>query len=182
MKILLINPPRSPENGILKYAPEEARYFIHKKLIGPPLGLLIVARALKDYDVTLFDAKGEYDLDPHAPPLNKMTISLLNEIKPDIVGVTTIASEFDYAMDIFNAVKEYNPDILTVAGGLHTSLCFEDFNHPAVDVICPGQSAFFFRDIIEAKKKGITLEKVPGIIINKNNKLIPVKGAEPKYI
>ena len=31
MKILFINTPRSPENNILKFAPEEARRFIHKK-------------------------------------------------------------------------------------------------------------------------------------------------------
>ena len=72
MKILLINPPRSPENSILKFAPEEAKRFIHKKLIGPPLGLLTIAAAVKDHDVTVFDTKGEYDLDPGAPALDKM--------------------------------------------------------------------------------------------------------------
>jgi hypothetical protein len=69
MKILLINPPRSPENSILKNAPLEAKKFIHKKLIGPPLGLMTVAGAVKDFDVTLFDMKGEYDLDENTPQL-----------------------------------------------------------------------------------------------------------------
>ena len=67
MKILLINPPRSPENKILEYAPADARHFIHKKLIGPPLGLLTIAAAVKDFDVTVIDLKGEYDLHPDAP-------------------------------------------------------------------------------------------------------------------
>jgi hypothetical protein len=55
MKILLINPPRSWENKILEYAPDEAKHFIHKKLIGPPLGLLTVAEAVNDYDVTFHE-------------------------------------------------------------------------------------------------------------------------------
>ncbi len=58
MKILLINPPRSPENKILEFASEEAKHFIHKKLIGPPLGLLTIAEAVKDHDVTVFDMNG----------------------------------------------------------------------------------------------------------------------------
>jgi len=94
MKILLINPPRSPENKILESAPEEAKYFIHKKLIGPPLGLLTIAEAVKDFNVTVFDTKGEYDLEPDAPPLSVMVHKLLEEHKPDIVGTTLITSEF----------------------------------------------------------------------------------------
>ena len=68
MKILLVNPPRSPVNNILAHAPADAEPFIHKKLIGPPLGLLTVAAAVNDFDVTVIDLKGEYDLRPDAPP------------------------------------------------------------------------------------------------------------------
>ena len=57
MKILLINTPRSPHNMILESAPTEAKKYIHKKLIGPPLGLLTVAEAVKDYDVVFFETK-----------------------------------------------------------------------------------------------------------------------------
>ena len=112
MKILLINPPRSPENKILEFASEEARHFIHKKLIGPPLGLLTIAEAVKDHDVTVFDMKGEYDLDPEAPPLDTMVTNLLKKHQPDVVGVTIITSEFDFSMDVFRAVKNYNPVII----------------------------------------------------------------------
>ena len=81
MKILLINPPRSPENNILKFAPEAARRFIHKKLIGPPLGLLTIAAAVKDHDVTVFDTKGEYDLVPETPPLDILVRKLVEKFR-----------------------------------------------------------------------------------------------------
>jgi len=96
MKILLINPPRSPENNILKFAPENARRFIHRKLIGPPLGLLTIAASVADHDVALFDTKGEYDLEPDTPELTLLVRNLLKKHNPDVVGVTTITSEFDY--------------------------------------------------------------------------------------
>jgi hypothetical protein len=80
MKILLINPPRSPHNKILEYAPPEAKPFIHKKLIGPPLGLLTVAAALDDHDVDLLEIKAEYDLNPAAPPLEELVRHTSREV------------------------------------------------------------------------------------------------------
>ena len=168
MKILLINPPRSPENSILKYAPDEARRYIHKKLIGPPLGLMTIAKAVEDFDTVLFDMKGEYDLDETTPPLRELARKLVEEHKPDIVGVTFIASEFNYGIEIFQETKSINPSILTVAGGLHVTLCPGDFTDPSVDVLCPGHGAEKFRKIVTAKIEGKPLEEIKGLILNKN--------------
>ena len=166
MKILLINPPRSPENNILRFAPENAKPFIHKKLIGPPLGLLTIAAAVKDFDVTLFDCKGEYDLDEATPFLKVLVLQLLEKYHPDIIGVTVITSEFDYALEIFQAAKEFNSSILTIAGGLHATLCTQDFAGTATDIVIPGQCPHIFRDVVVAKEKGKKLESVPGIFLN----------------
>ncbi len=176
MKILLINPPRSPENNILKFAPEAAKHFIHKKLIGPPLGLLTIAAAVKDHDVVLFDTKGEYDLNPATPPLERLVRQLLEQHNPDLVGITTITSEFDFSIDICRESKRFNPEILTVAGGLHATLCPQDFTDPSVDVVIPGQCAHIFRDLVEAKDKGFSLENVPGLILNSKAGLKKTKG------
>jgi len=92
VKILLINPPRSPHNDILKFAPEQAKSFIHRRLIGPPLGLLTIASSVPDHDVFFFDMKGEYDLDPETPPLAVLTRRLMDEQRPGMVGVTVKTS------------------------------------------------------------------------------------------
>jgi radical SAM superfamily enzyme YgiQ (UPF0313 family) len=151
---------------ILQSAPEEAKRFIHKKLIGPPLGLLTIAAAVKDFDVTVFDTKGEYDLVPDAPPLEQMITDLLRKVEPDIVGISIITSEFDASTEIFKTVKKFNPDILTVAGGLHTTLCPEDFTDPSVDILCPGQSANTFREVVLRRYKNLMTNDVLGIYIN----------------
>lgn len=169
MKIFLVNPPRSPHNSILEYAPEEARQFIHKKLIGPPLGLLTVASAVSDFDVTFLEMKAEYDLNRNAISHEIMMSDHVRRIDPDIVASTFIASEFDLGMDLFEAAKKINPEIITVAGGLHTTLCPEDFFKDCVDVICPGQSAHTFRKVAVAFKDGTSLEKIPGIYIRSDD-------------
>ncbi|MEI6900870.1 MAG: cobalamin-dependent protein, partial [Bacteroidota bacterium] len=181
MKILLINPPRSPENNILKFAPEEALRFIHRKLIGPPLGLLTIAAAVKDHDVVLFDTKGEYDLVPDSPPLATMVLNLLVQHHPDIVGVTTITSEFDYSIEIFQTVKQFNPDILTVAGGLHATLCPKDFSDLSVDIVIPGQSAHIFKMVVLAKEAGRKLSTIPGIMLNSTEGLKKTAGKLPDH-
>ncbi len=176
MKILLINPPRSPENNILKFAPEEAKRFIHKKLIGPPLGLLTIAAAVKDHDVTVFDTKGEYDLIPDTPELEKLIPRLLETYQPDIVGVTAITSEFDFCVEICRVVKQFNPLILTVAGGLHATLCPNDFTDSAFNIVIPGQCPNIFREVVRVREAGGAFEAIPGILINGAAGLRRTKG------
>jgi len=176
MKILLLNPPRSPENNILRFAPENARPFIHKRLIGPPLGLLTIAASVKDFDVTVFDLKGEYDLAPETAQLSDFVLTLLEKYNPDIVGVTVITSEFDYTLEIFEVTKNFNPKILTVAGGLHATLCTQDFRGTKTDVVIPGQCPHIFRDVVIAQEKGSKLESVPGIYLNNSSGFEKTRG------
>ena len=176
MKILLVNPPRSTENAILKYAPEAAKRFIHKKLIGPPLGLLTVAAAVADHDVTVFDIKGEFDLVPENLSLELLITRLVRGYRPEVVGVTTITSEFDASVEICRIVKRCDPGILTVAGGLHATLCPRDFTDLAIDITIPGQSAHIFRELIKALESGRSPETVPGILINTPEGLKKTKG------
>ncbi len=176
MKILLINPPRSPENNILKYAPEEAKRFIHRRLIGPPLGLLTIAASVKDHDVTVFDTKGEYDLVPETPVLEELVRSLLEKYQPGLVGVTAITSEFDFCTEICRTVKTVNPDILTVAGGLHATLCPNDFTDPSFDIIIPGQCPHIFREVAKVKEQGGSFSSIPGILVNTDGELKRTAG------
>ena len=171
MKVLLINTPRSPYNAILDHASETSRRFIHKKLIGPPLGLLTIAAALEDHDVSLLETKAAYDLMEQQglktlPSLHQLVLDQLEKSAPDMVGVTFIASEHAYGLEIFDAVKAHDPNILTIAGGLHTTLCPEDFRHPAVDIVCPGESVKKVRSIARAFDEKRPYTTVPGIYLN----------------
>ncbi len=180
MRILLINPPRSPLNSILEFAPEEARPFIHKRLIGPPLGLLTIAAAVPNHDLKLVDLKGEYDLHPDAPPLAQLINRLLHDFKPDVLGVTVIASEYDFALEIFRCGKSVDPRLITVAGGLHTTLCPFDFDHPEVDYVCPGQSAGMFRELVDALEAGRNTDSIGGLLTRRHQPRLTPSTIPPK--
>jgi radical SAM superfamily enzyme YgiQ (UPF0313 family) len=171
MKILLVNPPRSPHNAILAHAPEHARRFIHRRLVGPPLGLLTLAAAVRDHEVELLETKGIYDLDANAPSLDALVRSAISLRLPDVVGVTVIASEFPAAMTILHVVKEIDPTIVTVAGGLHATLCPGDFDHPDIDVVCPGMANRTFPAIVAAIEEHQPLDGIGGIGVRREGRL-----------
>jgi hopanoid C-3 methylase len=179
MHIALINPPRSPHNGILAHACEEAKQFIHKKLIGPPLGLLTIAANLKDHDVSLLEMKGEYDLIPDSPPPALIVREFLERTKPEIVGVTFIASEFPLGLEILHTVKAFDPDIVTVAGGLHATLCPEHFCDPSVDIVCIGPGAGSFRQIVEAIARHKGFDHIGGILVRRGTELVATTAPIP---
>ncbi len=176
MNILLINPPRSPFNAIRTFAPEAAKRFIHKKLIGPPLGLLTVAAAVRHHDVTVLDMKAEYDCNENAPDMAELAIEYCKKTSPAIVGITVIASEFDSSIAILKAVKQYDKNILTVAGGLHPTLCPTDFAGSAADIICIGQASHTFADIALALETKKNMSTLSGCMLNTKSGLIPTTG------
>jgi radical SAM superfamily enzyme YgiQ (UPF0313 family) len=178
VKILLVNPPRSPHNAIYDHAPEHAKRFIHRRLVGPPLGLLTLAAAVRGrHEVALLDMKGIYDLDPEAPAPGALVRTWLERERPALVGLTFIASEHPAGMEILRAVKAVDPAILTVAGGLHCTLCPEDFDDPAVDVVVPGPAAQVFRALTDAAGAGRPLEEVGGLLLRGAAGLRPTAAA-----
>jgi hopanoid C-3 methylase len=180
MNVALINPPRSPYNGILAHAGEEAKKFIHKKLIGPPLGLLTIAANLPNHDISLLEMKGEYDLIPDSPPPAQMVLEFLEKTRPRIVGVTFIVSEFPLGLEILRTVKAFDPDIVTVAGGLHATLCPQDFSDPVVDIVCLGPGAASFRQIVEAIETQKGLNHIGGIMIRRGTELVATSAPAPR--
>jgi radical SAM superfamily enzyme YgiQ (UPF0313 family) len=166
MKILLINPPRSPHNSILEHAPQEARRFIHKKLIGPPLGLITVAGAVRDHDVAVCDMKGQYDLDPSSPSPDALARAWMEKTQPEIVGLTIITSEFNAATEIAASIRRAYPQTLIVAGGLHPTLLPQDFAAGPFDIVCTGPSAQRFRQIVEARASHSSFDHIPDIFVN----------------
>lgn len=179
MKVLLVNPPRSPANAILRHAPPEARRYVHRKLVGPPLGLVTVAAAVRDHDVSVLEIKGEQDLFPEGPPPERLLRASLESFRPRVLGITFIASEYDAGMALFREAKRWDPSVVTVAGGLHATLCPEDFGDPAVDVVVPGEGALTFRDLVASIESGRPVDAVGGILVRDDGRLRPSRTPAP---
>lgn len=168
MRVLLVNPPKSPKNLIAYYAPDSIKPELSKiGLIGPPLSLCAIAGNLSDFEVEIFDMKAEYDLGLQQE-MEEAINKKFAEFKPDIVGVSILTSDYNRGCKILQLAKAYSPEILTVAGGVHASLCPGHFGLPYIDIVIKGHGKKIFREIVLAKQSGTSYHRIPNIYVQSN--------------
>ncbi len=123
MKILLVNPPSGALTVGLKYLAKVE-----------PLGLEIIGGAVREHDVELLDMEIDIDLE-----------GTLRRFQPDIVGTSAQVVQTYTAQRVLKTAKVFNPEILTIVGGHHATLCPYEFNAPFVDVVVIGEGVPAFK-------------------------------------
>ena len=152
MRILLVNPPVPDINAIRDhYKAEEEMDLNKRELIGPPLALNDIAGVLRNEEVRIADLKFENDENKNYD-LEKAIYNELAAFEPDIVGLTCLTAHVNSAKKILKIVRDLNPKILTIIGGLHTTLNPEDFCMPEVDLVVIGLGKRTMRSIVDAYK------------------------------
>jgi radical SAM superfamily enzyme YgiQ (UPF0313 family) len=179
MKILLVNPPIPNKFRMFEYADEEGRRAILRRiLVGPPLGLCDLAGMLPDEDIVILDQKTELDKDPNYDFVEALAKEV-EDFKPEIVGFTCLTAQYNSVKKIISAVKKINSKILTVVGGVHPSLCPEDFTGTDVDIISIGVGKVSFYQIVQEYKRNkdnADYQKIPGLAINRGSSLCYTKS------
>jgi len=156
MKILLINPPCGDRTiGLKNLARIE------------PLGLeLIGAGVSSEHEVRLVDMMVRpSDLE-----------ATLEAFSPDVAGVTAKIVHVETAIAALRTVREFAPECLNVVGGHHPTLCPEDFDDPAVDLVAIGEGIETFAEICAAKADGAhSYEHISGLQIRTQAGLVATK-------
>jgi len=103
-----------------------------------PQGILSIAAYLlqQGHDVFVYDGLG-----PGVPfNLDEQVKSIL-QLKPQIVGFSATTSSFPDAADMAQKIKDVNPGIRTVCGGVHVSAMGAALldRYPAFDFLCAGE-------------------------------------------
>ncbi len=129
-KILLITPPCHTGSAGLR----------------PSLEILYLADSLRQtgYEVVVYDAITPDGLGQIA---NRIALE-----KPDIVGTMAYNSFLNVAIDVLHEVKKANHAIITVIGGIHPSLCYEDVlkTYPEiVDFVIRGNAEETLVELVE---------------------------------
>ncbi|MCC7448036.1 MAG: cobalamin-dependent protein [Anaerolineae bacterium] len=127
-----------------------------------PLGLEIIGGAVPDHSVELLDMELDRDLK-----------GALQRFNPDIVGASAQVVQTYTVQRVFKTAKEFNPNILTVVGGHHVTLCPHEFNSPFIDVMVIGEGVPAFREIVARwdKKKVIDFDDIQGLGLPREGKL-----------
>ncbi len=171
MKVLLIRPPYSADTRSLA------------KLADFPLGLAYIAAVLEKegHEVAVIDAliegfDQESQLGRHLIRYGLSEEELRQRIKkllPDIVGVSCLFStQSDNAHNVCKIVKEVNKDIITVMGGSHPSVMWEEtLCDENVDFVVIGEGEYTMRDLLKKLESKTDFSTLDGLAFKKEGEI-----------
>ena len=94
-------------------------------------------------------------IEKNAHPVWTEVRDTIKEFRPDIVGISVLTVETPSALKISKIVKEYNPDVPVVWGGVHPSFISEDvISYNPVDFVVRGEGEEIFLNLCKAIEKG----------------------------
>ncbi len=135
----------------------------------PPLGILYLGTLLKQksHDVYLFDQTAEN-------ASIETTVNWILKKDPDIVGLSTLTSSGIMASEISRLLKEQNPHIKIVWGGIHAT--FNDkrilSKYSSPDFIVKKEAEQNFLELVDSIEKGKIFDDIKGITFRNNGKII----------
>ncbi|MCX7816683.1 MAG: B12-binding domain-containing radical SAM protein [Syntrophales bacterium] len=109
--------------------------------------------------------------------------------RPLILGVTCMSNTVGEALKICERAKNRNSDVLTVLGGIHATVLYDEIlrDYEVVDVVCRGEGEETFQELVQDIYCGHPPEDVPGlsyrrgkeVIHNPNRPLVRDLGSYP---
>lgn len=153
MRVLLVDPPH------------EIFKFFRGRMPSPSLTALS-AYIENDFEMRVIDCTVQ----------DKPWAALEAEVRsfqPDVVGISAISTSYIYdAMNAAYLVKQIDPSIVTVGGGVHMSLMPEESLHkcPSMDYIVMGEGEVTLMEFLKAIESGRKdLENIPGLAFRKDS-------------
>ena len=141
-----------------------------------PLGLLSMAAWLEkqQHRVHVYDCLGWDRTRPHAAIVKDILT-----LRPDLVGFSATTSGFLDGYDLASAIKQQNPEILTVFGGVHISALGAPLleNFPYIDYLCMGEGEATLAELAggaaAATIDGLAWRDDDAIVTNPVRRLLP---------
>lgn len=161
MKILMLNPPA--ENTLLEFPNEKGESYIETEDFGcfPPLGALYVLSYLEKnttgHELFFKDCVAE-------KIRQKNLASVINEIKPDVVGITSFTISLVDVCMAAKTIREVVPDVHICLGGHHPiAFPFQAAKLKEFDSIIVGEGEIAFFELVRALEKKEDITQIPGV-------------------
>lgn len=161
--------------------------------IVPPLGLAYIAAVMENegYEVKIVDSLAE-GIDEEPKYLDDGILyglsdekvkEIIKEYDPDLVGISCLFSNIWLdALKVCRLVKEFNPNIPTIIGGVHPTVTpDETCKDSYVDFVVLGEGEYTFRDLVKALETNQDFSNIDGIVYkNKFGEII--RNPKTKFI
>jgi radical SAM superfamily enzyme YgiQ (UPF0313 family) len=100
-------------------------------------------------------------------------INTLQNLKTDIIAVSSVTSSFPRAKKLIKRIKEEFPEVFTICGGAHVSLCPEEISlTEGLDAICLGYGEEALLELVQSIEKGKIDYGIKNLYFNANGKII----------
>jgi len=174
VKILFVNPPIPKKIRMLDFVDDEVKKsFGRRVMVGPPLALNELAGMLPDEEIIILDQKTEADNFQDYDFIERYE-EMLNSFRPDFVGITCIAAQYNSVVKIIKHTKKLAPKTIVNVGGLYATACPESFVGLGVDVISLGMGKYSLKHMIDMLKISPDIErlkKIPGLAFDVNGRI-----------
>nr|MBF0221452.1 cobalamin-dependent protein [Desulfobulbaceae bacterium] len=157
---------------ILISMPDVVPLIIHESAIHMPNhGIASVAGNIDtEHDVYLID------LIRKRRSIKKYLTKTLVRIKPDLVGLSAMAWQYETCIKIARLVKRILPDVKIVIGGYHATLMYEEISAAAesecIDFMVRGEGEEVCRRLVNALDGRDTLADIPALSYRENGQFI----------
>ena len=136
-----------------------------------PTGFEYIAAYIED----VVDEVNIIDLEMEPKPIQRTVEKYLDELRPDLVGISMSATEHSEGLEIARLAK--NHDIMTVLGGYHpTEIPDELLSHSQVDFVIRGEGERTMQDLIikgdASNINGISYKESNEVIHNPDREFI----------
>ena len=105
-----------------------------------------------EYVAALLESKG-HTSDIADLVIDKDFLRALKQEKYDIVAFTSYLVHVGIVKEYAKQVKKYDPDILTIVGGVHAEVVPEDFSDQNIDIVLKG-GMYALNEVIDAYARG----------------------------
>lgn len=154
---------------VIMSMPDLTRHLIHESVIHLPcLGIASLGANIDEghevYIIDLLRKRGK---------IKKYVTRTLKKIQPDVVGLSSMAMQYDTCKKIMKLVKTVLPDAKIALGGYHATLMYEDIikspESELIDYIVYGEGEESFRRLINALEGKDSLRNIPSLIYKENS-------------
>ena len=119
---------------------------------GEPLGVMQLSALAKERGHQTYLLPAQNNLD-----------NQINQIKPDIIALSVMSSEYPNMKPVIQRLKKQFSDIPVILGGPHATFAKNAINDLPVDALCVGEGENSFKEIIKRVESGSNFEGIPNI-------------------
>lgn len=129
-----------------------------QNFLGPHFGIMYLSAVLK---------KAGHNTEVFIEDLDKNMVQKIADSKPDIVGLTCITGEHQWAQRKILEIKKIMPEVMVVVGGPHPTYFPEMIKENGIDIICRGDGERSILELVERIKDNKSIDDIPGLWVKR---------------